>query len=118
MGQAIGGAVGGTHGASVGGAIGNAVGGTGATAGGSSVFGMPTDMKTFFGGSFFSQLATEDVLEKLQDSMPQVDYLDDEAVLQQFAQVFDVDKDRLLAEIETREHVNKDQIAQAVRYLV
>ena len=28
---------------------------------GASVFGMPTDMKSFFGGAFFSQLDTEDV---------------------------------------------------------
>ena len=48
---------------------------------------MPTDMKTFFGGSFFSQLDSDEARDKLESFLPEVDHLSDDEVLSQFAEL-------------------------------
>ena len=92
---------------------------------GSSAFGMPTDMKTFFGGAFFSQLDSDEVCDKLHkwDSfLPQVAEMDDEEVLAQFMKISGEAESDLLAEVEatTKEFASidsRDKLVMAVRIL-
>ena len=49
--------------------------------------------------------------------LPQVSEMDDDDVLSEFSQLFNVDEQELLAEVSSREHASKDQITQAIRFL-